>query len=1018
MATYYWVGSTGTWDVSTTTHWSASSGGAGGAGVPTTGDTVYIDANSGTGTITLSTNPSLAYLNMTGYAGTFTHTAGYTITITGTLFYLSSAMTYTVSNNFTSKILFSGGTTNFNPAGRNVGTVTIGNSASATATSVTLINDLTCNGNLVIADNASYTTTFNANGKNVTAISYSVNNLNTGTCNVTLTNLTITGDNTSTGITNSRVYDVYTTSGTLNQTISTLLKFTAATVNALSAKHVQSTGTSTYYNVEFAGGGTAQVINYDIEQTVNQLMVDGNGVARSIKFVHGVTYTSTVGFNLQGTSGFPLTITSDDGANAFTLSTAVTYNIFNYCTISYCTTAGGAIWVAKNSTNVTGNGTFTWALNKNAIASGNASTAAIWEGGVAPLPYDSLFANGKTVTIDNSYAGTGFTVADLNTGVGTSINSSNGFVDHYLTNSAVPYMTSNTVPAGYTITDSASSANAYKAFERRQSSYTGGSAGWMKVQLGVAATYKSFLLQQSGTVNWATITVAGSNDDITYTTLYSAGEGSYANILRNFTVTGSYTYYKISWSGAVTPAITNIELGTQTAAYVGNIATDIVSSGGFNTPAGTTPLTINASIYQFTPGQNGLLSGANNNTIVTVYGTVYGAIGNVASGYTTTGGVNNCTVYGTVYGGQSGGGGTSDCKGAYNCIIYGDVYGGIAAGNNTYGAANCIIYGNVYSLISTTYGAYNCQIIGQVKGTNGGSYGAYYDSLYSLSSTVITGDQTSQGTGTGALIYFATGIVGSYTINGNIYGSTTASAISVVQNASATKIYINGGVGVAAYGVAVSATQGIVDNISIGEIHVTNNISGGYNPNTIAVSLRTAAGKLYCSGTMTGGTNATNSPAVLVSIAGTTVDCVNITTGLVGVSNGYPAIVATALFNCYIRGNQTYVNGIDPAFGLVNQVWNVDPSASMIITMQDTSNANRAFSSGAIAANYPATNVVLAGVTYGVGSIYTGTLVSLNAGDVWNYLLANATVANSFGVYLKNAATVASTGAQIAAAIH
>ena len=90
----------------------------------------------------------------------------------------------------------------------------------------------------------------------------------------------------------------------------------------------------------------------------------------------------------------------------------------------------------------------------------------------------------------------------------------------------------------------------------------------------------------------------------------------------------------------------------------------------------------------------------------------------------------------------------------------------------------------------------------------------------------------------------------------------------------------------------------------------------------------------------------------------------------------------------------------------------------MIITMQDTSNANRAFSSGAIAANYPATNVVLAGVTYGVGSIYTGTLVALNAGDVWNYLLSNATVANSFGVYLKNAATVASTGAQIAAAIH
>ena len=31
MATYYWVGGSGTWDGSSTTHWATSSGGAGGA---------------------------------------------------------------------------------------------------------------------------------------------------------------------------------------------------------------------------------------------------------------------------------------------------------------------------------------------------------------------------------------------------------------------------------------------------------------------------------------------------------------------------------------------------------------------------------------------------------------------------------------------------------------------------------------------------------------------------------------------------------------------------------------------------------------------------------------------------------------------------------------------------------------------------------------------------------------------------------------------------------------------------
>jgi len=45
MATRYWVG-TGTWDASSTSNWSASSGGATGVSVPTTADDVIFDANS------------------------------------------------------------------------------------------------------------------------------------------------------------------------------------------------------------------------------------------------------------------------------------------------------------------------------------------------------------------------------------------------------------------------------------------------------------------------------------------------------------------------------------------------------------------------------------------------------------------------------------------------------------------------------------------------------------------------------------------------------------------------------------------------------------------------------------------------------------------------------------------------------------------------------------------------------------------------------------------------------------
>jgi hypothetical protein len=60
MATYYWVGGSGTWDNSNTANWSTSSGGAGGAGPPTSSDTAFINTASyaSSFTITLSATAS------------------------------------------------------------------------------------------------------------------------------------------------------------------------------------------------------------------------------------------------------------------------------------------------------------------------------------------------------------------------------------------------------------------------------------------------------------------------------------------------------------------------------------------------------------------------------------------------------------------------------------------------------------------------------------------------------------------------------------------------------------------------------------------------------------------------------------------------------------------------------------------------------------------------------------------------------------------------------------------------
>ena len=65
MANRYWVGGSGTWNTISTTHWSATSGGASGASAPTTADSVFFD-QAGSYSVT---NSSSVCLNFTVSAG-------------------------------------------------------------------------------------------------------------------------------------------------------------------------------------------------------------------------------------------------------------------------------------------------------------------------------------------------------------------------------------------------------------------------------------------------------------------------------------------------------------------------------------------------------------------------------------------------------------------------------------------------------------------------------------------------------------------------------------------------------------------------------------------------------------------------------------------------------------------------------------------------------------------------------------------------------------------------------------
>jgi hypothetical protein len=72
MASRFWVGGAGTWDASDTTHWAASSGGAGGQSVPGASDTATFDGSSGGGTVTVNTDFTIATLTMGAFTGTLT----------------------------------------------------------------------------------------------------------------------------------------------------------------------------------------------------------------------------------------------------------------------------------------------------------------------------------------------------------------------------------------------------------------------------------------------------------------------------------------------------------------------------------------------------------------------------------------------------------------------------------------------------------------------------------------------------------------------------------------------------------------------------------------------------------------------------------------------------------------------------------------------------------------------------------------------------------------------------------
>lgn len=178
MANRYWVGGTATWDGTAGTKWAATSGGAGGASVPTSADDVFFDANSGSSSVSISvSNTGCASINCTGYTGSLGGTGA--LTISGSMT-LSSTMTFTYGG-----VLTFNGTASLNSAGK-----TFSGKINVSGVTLTLLSNIISSAALEL-NNA----TFAMGSNSATFSAFALFNASSITASTASPTITLTGSN-------------------------------------------------------------------------------------------------------------------------------------------------------------------------------------------------------------------------------------------------------------------------------------------------------------------------------------------------------------------------------------------------------------------------------------------------------------------------------------------------------------------------------------------------------------------------------------------------------------------------------------------------------------------------------------------------------------------------------------------------------------------------------------------------------------------------------------------------------
>ena len=335
MANRYWRGGAGTWNTISTTNWSTSSGGPGGASVPTAADSVFFD-QAGTYTVTMS--GASTCLDITVSAGTVTFGgAGATLAVSGSMSLIAGTVwnaTGTVTFNATTTgktittngTVFTGGVT-FNGVG---GVWTLGSA-------------LTSNAGITVTAG-----TLNTSGSNYAVSCTVLTTASSANAILTLNASTVTASGTSTVFGASSVLNAGTSQ--INLTGTGTMNFTG--------------GGKTFYNVTFSADAAAFTCTINSANTFNNLTFSaplGEG-AKSVSFAESQTVNGT--FTGSGSSQtFRIFYRSN------TLGTTRTLTLANPATLSNCdfrdiTAATSAITATSSGGDCGGNTNITFPAAK------------------------------------------------------------------------------------------------------------------------------------------------------------------------------------------------------------------------------------------------------------------------------------------------------------------------------------------------------------------------------------------------------------------------------------------------------------------------------------------------------------------------------------------------------------------------------------------------------------------------------------------------------------------------------